>query len=106
MSEQTVTVRRGGSYLTIDANAIERYLAKGYDVVDNNGNVVTECVPSDIVTLQKAFIDKSTEIKRLSDENKALKTQIEKLLTSISDVNANIPANEKSVTRKTSRKNQ
>ena len=88
MPEQTVTVRKGGSYLTIPVLAIERYMAKGYDLVDNHGNVLKACVPNDIGTLQKAFVDKSAEIERLTQEVKRLKGEIEKLLAFVSECQA------------------
>lgn len=77
--DSTATVRRGGSYLTIPANAVERYLAKGYDVVDENDNVIKSSVPNDINTLKIAFEQHIAKIKELEAQNKELKAQIAKL---------------------------
>lgn len=94
MAEQTVRVRRGGSYLTIPVTCIDRYMAKGYDVVDDYGNVTKACVPHDIGALQKAFVEKSAEIERLTKEVKNYKTQVEKLLAALNDSTAAKEVNE------------
>jgi hypothetical protein len=71
----TVTVRRGGSYLTIPALAVERYMAKGYDVVDNAGNIVQSGTPNDINILKRAYEQHVEEIKKLKEEIAQLKAQ-------------------------------
>lgn len=76
--DSTATVRRGGSYLTIPANAVERYLAKGYDVVDENDNVIKSSVPNDINTLKIAYEQHIAKIKELEAQVKELKAQIAK----------------------------
>lgn len=69
----TVTVRRGGSYLTIPASAVDRYKAKGYDAVDERGNIIDASVPNDINILKKAYEEHIAEIKRLKEEIVILK---------------------------------
>lgn len=76
--DTTATVRRGGSYLTIPANAVERYLAKGYDVVDENDTVIKSSVPNDINTLKIAYEQHIAKIKELEAQVKELKAQIVK----------------------------
>ena len=71
----TVTVRRGGSYLTIPALAIDRYIAKGYDVVDEAGNVLQGGTPNDINILKRAYEQHVAEIKKLKEEIAQLKSQ-------------------------------
>jgi hypothetical protein len=65
--DNTVMVKRGGSYLTIPANSVERYMAKGYDVVDDSGNVVRESIPNDVATLKIAYKKHLDEIKTLKE---------------------------------------
>lgn len=72
----TVTVRRGGSYLTIPALAVERYMAKGYDVVDKTGNVLQGSTPNDINVLKRAYEEHVAEIKELRKEIAELKSQL------------------------------
>lgn len=74
MSE-TVTVRRGGSYLTIPALAVERYIARGYDVVDDKGNVIQSSVPNDVTILKRAYEEHVAEIKKLKEEIAQLKSE-------------------------------
>ena len=69
----TVTVRRGGSYLTIPVLAIERYKAKGYDVVDQQGNVLDASIPNDVNVLKRAYEQHIAEIKSLKEEIAKLK---------------------------------
>jgi hypothetical protein len=71
----TVTVRRGGSYLTIPFGAIERYKAKGYDVVDEKGNVIQSSTPNDVNILKRAYEEHVEEIKRLKAEIAELKSK-------------------------------
>jgi len=75
----TVTVRRGGSYLTIPAGAIDRYIAKGYDVVDKNDNIIQSGVPNDINVLKIAYNQHKSEIESLKAENAKLKQEISEL---------------------------
>lgn len=75
----TVTVRRGGSYLTIPALAVDRYVAKGYDVVDDNGGVLRASTPNDVNVLKSAFEKHVAEIAQLKKENEALKKEITEL---------------------------
>lgn len=71
----TVTVRRGGSYLTIPALAVDRYIAKGYDVVDDAGNIIQSGTPNDINILKRAYEEHVAEIKKLKEEIEQLKSQ-------------------------------
>jgi len=72
---ETVTVRRGGSYLTIPRLAVDRYIAKGYDVVDEAGNVIEASIPNDINILKRAYEEHIAEIKRLKEEIAKLKVE-------------------------------
>jgi len=69
IDSNTVRVKRGGSFLTIPKLALERYVAKGYALVDNAGNIVQS--------------ETSTDWKNLYEqqviENKILKARIKEL---------------------------
>lgn len=71
----TVTVRRGGSYLTIPRLAIDRYMAKGYDVVDEADNVVQSGVPNELNLLKRAYEEHLIEIAKLREEIAQLKAK-------------------------------
>ena len=96
----TVEVRRGNEYLTVPEDAVDRYIAKGYDVLDNKGNVVVESIPYDVATLRGAFVTHKAKIAELEAEVANLK---EKLAASskpqatpviIDEPKAEIPAEE------------
>ena len=74
--DSTVQVRRANVYLRIPQDEVSRYVAKGYDVVDNKGNVLKASVPNDLGTLQKAFVDKANEIKELKAKISQLKEEL------------------------------
>lgn len=75
--DSTVTVRRGGSYLTVPANAVDRYLAKGYDVVDETDNVIKTSIPNDVNALKVAYNKHVAEIKELKEQIHKLERQLE-----------------------------
>lgn len=70
---QTVEVRSGNKYLTIPADEVDRYVAKGYDVVDASGNIVVKSIPSDINVLKAEYSKALDEIKALKSELAELK---------------------------------
>lgn len=73
---KTVEVRRGNEYLTIPEDAVDRYIAKGYDVLDAVGNVVVESIPFDTVALRAAFTKHTTEIAALKSQIATLKAEL------------------------------
>lgn len=76
--DNTVRVRRGGSFLTIPRDSINQYLAKGYDVVDSKGNVLQESVPNDPSALRMAYEKHIAEIKTLKERIAELESQLAK----------------------------
>ena len=74
--ESTVQVRRGGTYLTISATSVDRYIAKGFDVVDDSGNVVQACTPNDVNVLRQAYEEHIAEIKSLKARIVELENQL------------------------------
>lgn len=72
----TVEVRQGNVYLTINVEDVDRYMAKGFDVVDEAGNVIKKSVPNDINVLRQAYEQHTAEIAKLKEENESLKAQL------------------------------
>lgn len=70
------TVEKGNVVLTVKDDETEHYLEMGYNVVDGSGNIIRECVPTDVVALRAAYIAHKKEIKALKNEIEALKAQI------------------------------
>lgn len=72
----TVEVKQGNVYLTINAEDVDRYMARGFDVVDEVGNVIKKSVPNDINVLKQAYEQHTAEIAKLREENESLKAQL------------------------------
>jgi len=70
---ETVEVRCGGKYLDIPADAVDRYVAKGYDVVDKSGKVIVKSIPNDYGALRAEYIKALDKIKKLESEIAELK---------------------------------
>ena len=75
-----VKVKRGNVVLRVEEIEVNKYMAKGFSVIDGNGNVVRQSVPTEIGQLQKAYSEhmqllkeKDTEIANLKAELNALK---------------------------------
>ena len=54
----------------------KEYLAKGFDVVDENNNVLEHTVPTDLNTLKVAYSNHIKEIDKLKSEIKKLKADL------------------------------
>lgn len=75
-----VKVKRGNVVLRVEEIEVNKYMAKGFSVIDGNGNVIRQSVPTEIGQLQKAYSEhlqllkeKDTEIAKLKSELEALK---------------------------------
>lgn len=71
-----IKVRRANVILQVPEEQRKEYLAKGFDVVDENNNVVEYTVPSDLNTLKTAYSNHIKEIEKLQAENKKLKSDL------------------------------
>lgn len=76
--DATATVKRGNVFLTVPTNLVDRYVAKGYDVVDERGNVVKSSEPNDVTSLKLAYEKHVARIKELEAENARLKKELNK----------------------------
>lgn len=79
MDEQKVKIERGNVVLRIDPRDVKHYLKLGYNVVDEQGNILQEAIPTDTGTLQRAFVDHKKRISELEETIAALTTECEKL---------------------------
>lgn len=69
-------VERANVVLQVTENEVEKYLNKGFNLVDEAGHILKECMPNDIGTLRKAYSDHIAQIKALESENASLKAQL------------------------------
>ena len=65
---------RGNVVLRIPDNEADRYLAKGFDIKDMNGKVVSKTTPTTMKDLQEAYEEKVAEVEKLKAELDALKS--------------------------------
>lgn len=63
-----VTVQRGNVVLQVADDSVTKYMNLGYNVIDDKGNVIEECIPIDLGTLQKHFIESKKRIAELEEQ--------------------------------------
>ena len=79
--QKEIRVRKANKILRVSENEVAKYIADGYDVIDNMGSVVQKSVPHDPNVLRAEFINNQATIKALKEEIEALKNEIQKLKT-------------------------
>lgn len=71
-----VNVQRANVFLTISDDDIDKYMAKGYSIVDDRGNVIKQSIPVDLLELQKAYTEHVNIIKQKDSEIATLRAQL------------------------------
>ena len=110
-ADKIIKVRHGNVVLRVPNYQMQEYLAKGYDVIDEDGKIIKHTTPSDINELKKAYVEHINKIEELEtklsndgaddsvpqedydkllddynalqDENEALKARVEELAAEI-----------------------
>lgn len=72
MDSSTIKVRRGNVILSVSKEEVDNYLAKGFDILGQNGQVVKESIPNDVPTLQAKLKSALEEIEKLKKELEAV----------------------------------
>ena len=72
------TVQRMNVILDVPDDEVDYYMTSGYSVIDGNGKVIKETMPTDVATLQKCYRDHVAEIEKLKAEITKLKSESEK----------------------------
>jgi hypothetical protein len=72
-------VRNANVLLEIEEDEVEKYLGKGYSLLDENGNVVKSKLPTEVAELQKLCIDKDKIIADQKIQIEALQNEIKSL---------------------------
>lgn len=68
-----IKVKRANVVLTVDDDKKDYYLAKGFNVYSQDGELLEEAIPVDIGVLQKAYVMQKAKIKALEVEIASLK---------------------------------
>lgn len=71
-------VRKKNRVLTINDNAVESYLQRGYDQIDEKGKVTKQATGGKSVTVEQ-YNKLAEELETVKKENASLKGQITKL---------------------------
>ena len=72
----TIMVQRANVILEISEQEQDKYLAQGYDILDDFGNVVKKSIPTDFGKLRVAYHEALEEIEKLKAEVKKLTAQV------------------------------
>ena len=72
----TIMVQRANVILEISEQEQDKYLAQGYDILDDSGNVVKKSIPTDIGRLRVAYHEALEEIEKLKAEVEKLTAQV------------------------------
>ena len=73
-----VEVQRANVFLTISEDEVDKYVAKGFSIVDPvTGKVIKQSIPNDLRELQKAYSEHEELIKKLKSENASLKSLLQ-----------------------------
>lgn len=70
---ELIKVRKANTILSVTVDEKASYLAKGYDVLGENGKVVEESIPYDTATLQAKYLELKQENGKLKAEIASLK---------------------------------
>lgn len=92
-----VRVERGNVVLKVKEYEVQRYLSLGYNVTDDNGNVLKEAIPNDVGTLQKHYVEHKKRIAEL--EEIVAKLTAENTLLASSAKTTNTPTKKKPETK-------
>lgn len=105
LNNKTVKMRRKNVFLDVVPELVDKYMAKGYDIVDETGNVLKKSVPTDIASLKSAYDQHVKKIAELEETIKNLKAEIVKL-QSVSVENTDVEINSEETTAKRVRKSK
>lgn len=84
-----VRIERGNVVLKVQDYEVQRYLKMGYNVTDDEGNILKEAIPNDLGTLQKHYLDSKKKIEEL-----------EAIVAKLTEENARLAKSEKSTPKK------
>lgn len=60
-----VRIERGNVVLKVQEEEVQRYLLLGYNVTDDEGNIVKSSIPHDVGTLQRFYVEHKKRIEEL-----------------------------------------
>lgn len=70
-------VQRGNVVLRVSDTEVNKYMAKGFSLIDEAGRVIKQSVPTELGQLQRAYSEQAAIIEALKAENAELKAQLQ-----------------------------
>ena len=58
-------VKRANVVLKVEDDDIQHYIELGYSVMDDNGNIIVQAIPTDLGELRKFYVEATAKIKEL-----------------------------------------
>lgn len=89
-------VRRGNVELEINDAFLNSYLAKGYDRIDNAGNVISKGTPNEMNSLKLAYTESLNTISKLTKENTILNEKVQGLQAQVQELDKKLKTKPKS----------
>ena len=89
-------VKRGNVELEINEAYLNSYLAKGYDLVDEKGKVISKGTPNEMNALKLAYADAQRLITNLQKENDMLADEVLSLQKQVDELNKKLKDKSKS----------
>ena len=71
-------VKRANVVLRVTTAELDKYLAKGYSIIDENGNVIRQAEPNDLAAFRTAYVEQAKEIAALRTQIATLEAELEK----------------------------
>lgn len=71
-------VQRANVVLRVRDEEVDKYLARGFRLLNENGEVIRSATPNDLATFKEAYIRQSKEIEDLNSQIEELKAELEK----------------------------
>ena len=83
-----IYAQKGNQVTKIEENQIASLLEQGFNIIDEKGSVLHRAVPTDLLSLKRAYVDNMRRIKELEEEVKSLKAAAQKKATAKAEVKA------------------
>lgn len=71
-------VQRANVVLKVRDEEVDKYLARGFSLLNEDGEVIRSATPNDLATFKEAYIRQSKEIEELNSQIEELKAELEK----------------------------
>ena len=96
----TFYAKKANKVLRITEDSIDRYISQGYNISDEQGNLVKKGTLHDVNQLSAEYRKQEEEIKSLKAENANLVAEVKSLKAELIKIKSETPVSEPKPTRK------